>query len=98
MGVEAVAVQTMPAIDLAEYARTHSAPGEVARLLLELERPEVSSEVADLIRQTRGELERIERQKEFAQLERREVTEEMAREQLRTQGRALLTQLVTQTA
>jgi exonuclease SbcD len=97
VGVEAVAVQTMPAIDLAEYARTHSAPGEVARLLLELDCPVVSGEVADLIRQARGELERIERQKEFAQLERRDVTEEMAREQLRSQGRALLTQLVTQT-
>jgi DNA repair exonuclease SbcCD nuclease subunit len=98
VGVEAIAVETLPSIDLDEYARTHSAPGEVARLLLELDRPDVSNEVADLIRQARSALERIERHKDFAQLERREVTEQMAREQLRTQGRALLTRLVAQTA
>jgi len=98
VGVEKVFVETLPSVDLAEYARTHSAPGEVARLLLELERPDVSNEVADLIRQTRSALERVEQHKDFAQLERREVTEAMAREQLRTQGRALLTHLVAQTA
>lgn len=97
VGVEAVDVQTLPLVDLSEYAETHSAPGAVARLLLELDRPDVSDEVAELVRQARSELEQIEQHKDFAQLERREVTEEMAREHLRTQGRALLTQLVTQT-
>lgn len=98
VGVERVDVQTTPAIDLTEYAKSHSAPGAVARLMLELECSEVSVEVADLIRKARNDLEQVERQKGFASLERREVTEEMAREHLLTQGRMLLTELVRQSA
>ena len=94
--IEKVAVQTIPAINLEEYTQTHSAPGMVARLLLELDRPDVSEETAKLIRQAGHELKRVERRTEFAHLERLEVTETMAREQLRMQSMALLTQLVNQ--
>ncbi len=97
VGIESIDVQTIPPMDLAEYAQTHSAPGAVARLLLELDRPEVSSDVAELVRNARNKLEQVENFKEFAQLGGREVTEELAREQLRTTSRALLTQLVMQT-
>lgn len=95
--VEAVDVETVPAIDLAEHAKTHSAPGALARLLLELEQSEASEDVIELVRQVRRELEQVERHKDFTRLERRDVTDELARDYLQTQARALLTQLVTQT-
>ena len=96
--VEKVDLQTTPAIDLAEYARANSAPGAVARLLLELDRPEPSDDVVKLVRDARIELEGIERHKAYAGLERREVTDDMARMSLQTQARALLTTLVDQTS
>lgn len=96
VAVETVAIESLPPIDLAEHAKTHAAPGALARLLLELDQPEFSSEVADLLRRARDELGRIEAQRDLAQLEQREVTDEMVRDHLRTQGRALLTQLMTQ--
>jgi DNA repair protein SbcD/Mre11 len=97
VAVESVDIQTMPIVNLAEYAATHTAPGAVARLLLELDRDDPAEEVAQLIRQARAELERVDRQREFAQLDRRKLTEEMVRAHLRAQGRQLLTQLVHQT-
>ena len=98
VGVDSIDVHTMPEIDLVEYASSHSAPGAVARLLLELERPEVSPEAARVIRQARAALERIEHHRDFTPLKRRDVTDQRARDHLRTQAQALLTQLVTQTA
>lgn len=96
VGVEAIEVDTVAPINLVEHAKSHSAPGALSRLLLGMEQEEVSGEIADLIRQARHELEQVERHRDFTQLERREITEEMARDHLRTQARALLTQLVTQ--
>jgi hypothetical protein len=69
----------------------------VARLLLALEEPEVSGEVADLIATTKLELEANDGHKYFTALERREITEELAREVLKQEAKALLTQLVAQT-
>jgi exonuclease SbcD len=97
VGIEAVVVETVPAIDLAEHAKTHSAPGALARLLLELNQEEVSAEVAELIRRARRELEQVDRHKDFAMLKRRDVTDELARDYLQTQARELLTQVMTQT-
>lgn len=97
MTVEKIDTQTMPPINLEEHAKTRSAPGAVARLLLELDGPEVSPEVADLIDSVRDGLKEIERRTDFVQLPQREITEAMAREVLRTQCRTLLTQLETQT-
>lgn len=98
VGVESVDVETVPAIDLAEHANSRSAPGALARLLLELEQPKPSQDLAELIHRARRELENVDQHKDFTQLERREVTEELARTYLRTQARRLLTQLVNQTA
>lgn len=94
VAIESVDVQVVPDIDLHEHAGTRSAPGALARVLLELDRSEPSEDVAQLIREVRHELERADRQKEFAGLDRREVTEEMVRGYLRKNGRELLTQLV----
>ena len=97
MSVERVDTQTMPPIDLTEHANTRSAPGAVARLLLELDSPDVSQETADLIDSVRHKLKEIEGRTEYIQLPAREVTEAIARQVLQTQCRALLTQLETQT-
>ena len=96
VAVESVDIRAMPVVDLAEYAAMHTAPGALARLLLELDRDDPAAEVSQLIRQARSELERVDRQREFAQLDRRELTEERVRDHLRAQGRQLLTQLVHQ--
>jgi DNA repair exonuclease SbcCD nuclease subunit len=97
MTVEKTDIQTIPPIDLAEHAKTRSAPGAVASLLLELDGPEVSPEVADLIDSVRRRLKEIEKRTDFVQLPQREITETMARQVLQAQCRALLTQLETQT-
>lgn len=96
VGVEKFKIETLPKIDLEETAKLQSAPGAVAKMLLELEQPDVSDEVKQLIREAREELESLQRHKDFAQLERRSISEDMARDYLRTQGRALLTELVEQ--
>ena len=95
--VDALTVATLPDVDVAAYAKSNSAPGAVARLLLALDEPEVSGEVAGLISSTRSELEANDEHKYFAGLERRAITEELAREVLRQEAKALLTQLVAQT-
>jgi DNA repair exonuclease SbcCD nuclease subunit len=98
IGIEKVDVQTIPPIDLAQHAATHTAPGAVGRVLLELEQIDVSDEVTELIKQTCKQLQHSDGHRDFAHLDRREVTDEMAREYLQKQGRALITQLVNQTA
>lgn len=95
--VDALRIGTLPDVDVSTYAKAHSAPGAVARLLLALEEPEVSGEVADLIATTKLEIEANDGHKYFAALERREITEELAREVLKQEAKALLTQLVAQT-
>jgi hypothetical protein len=70
----------------------------VGRVLLELEQIDVSDEVTELIKQTCKQLQHSDGHRDFAHLDRREVTDEMAREYLQKQGRALITQLVNQTA
>jgi len=96
VGVESVDIQTVPPLDLEAYARQTSAPGAVARLLLELERDDPEEDVRELIEQTRLAIEENEGGKHFATLDRRAVDEAMVREHLRTQGRALLTRLAAQ--
>lgn len=89
--------ETLPAIDLNEYAGSRSAAGALAALLLDLERAELKSETVELVRAARHKLEQMEQHKDFMALDRRDVTETMAREQVRAQARRLLTQLVVHT-
>lgn len=96
VGVESVDIQTLPPLDLEAYARQTSAPGAVARLLLELEQDAPADDVRALIEQTRLAIEENEGGRHFATLDRRTVDEAMVREHLRTQGRALLTRLAAQ--
>jgi DNA repair exonuclease SbcCD nuclease subunit len=96
IGVETVENQTLPSIDLEAYARQKSAPGAVARMLLDLDGDDASDDVKELIQQTREDIEKHEGGKQFTSLARRDVTNDMAREHLRTQGRALLARLVGQ--
>jgi hypothetical protein len=96
--IDAVDVQTVPPIDLAEHAKSKAAPGVIARLLLELDGDAQSADVAELLRQAKIKLDDLERHKDFAGLKRREIDEQLVREILRTGARALLTQLVAQNA
>ncbi len=97
LDVNAVEVETLPPIDLAEHAGTSSAPGAVARVLIELEKAEPSDAINTLIRRTREAMEAVERHRDFSQLEPRDITDEMARRHIETQARALLTELMAQT-
>lgn len=94
--VEAVEDAVVPDIDLAQFAAAKSAPGAVARLLLELNADTPSQEVARLIRDAQIALQQSDRQRDFALLERRGITEETARDQLRRACNRLLIQLVQQ--
>lgn len=94
--VDRIGVATLPDIDVREYAKANSAPGAVARLLLDLDEPEPPGEVADLLARTKRELEQIEDNKYFAALDRREISDAVAREYLRDTSKALLTELVAQ--
>lgn len=86
-------VETTPALDLEEQARTSTALGAVARLLLELSRPELSEATALLLKSARQALERAENAKEFLPLGRQVISDERVREVVRTQASALLTRL-----
>jgi DNA repair exonuclease SbcCD nuclease subunit len=94
--LEKVDVETLPAIDLEEYARSSSAPGALARLILDLEGEEPSEDAGNLIRLTRRRIEEQDRQKDFSLLERAPVTEDLARQYLLSQARGLLTRLLSQ--
>jgi len=96
LNVETIEIDTTPPIDLKQYAKTHSAPGVLARLLLELEQTEQIDKVNMLLHRVRPMLDQIIRHKDFTQLEPQEVSDELARCYLKRQARALLTQLVSQ--
>ena len=96
IAVERVRAATLPDIDLADYAKSQSAPGTVARLILALDRPELPPDVAELLTRTKHELKQAEDHKHFAALDRREVSDALARDYLRDASRALLTELVAQ--
>ena len=95
--VDKITVDTVPRIDLIEYAETQTAPGTVAKLLLELDKPEVSEEVAELIANARRQLAQAYRHRDFSAMESIEVTDDIARDHLRSGARALMTELVGQT-
>ncbi len=94
--VEGVRISALPDVDIEAYAEARSAPGAVARLLLELDAPEPSAEVSALISRTMQELARADGHKYFAPLRKPAITNEIARAYLRDQAHALLTQLVQQ--
>jgi len=94
--VEKVVVETLPEIDLAEYARSSSAPGAVARLIIELEGEGLSEETRELVRRTRRAIEEQDRQRAFAGLDRPQIPDARARYYLLSQARALLARLVEQ--
>lgn len=94
--VESVQAATIPDVDIADYARSNSAPGAVARLILALDQPELPPDVAELLSRTKRELQQTEDHKHFATLDRREISDDLARGYLRDASRALLTELVAQ--
>jgi DNA repair exonuclease SbcCD nuclease subunit len=96
--IDTIDVETVPAVDLVEHAKSKSATGVLARLLLELDGSELSSDIAELLRHVKSSLEELERSKDFLALDRREIDEQRAREYLRSGARALLTELVSQSA
>lgn len=99
IAVESHVVETIPAIDLNEYATTqHTAPGALARLLRDLEKPDIPADVADLIRQARRDLTKADAHRDYSQLDKRDITDEMARKYLKSEARSLLTKLLIQTS
>lgn len=96
--IDRINISVLPDINLEEYAGVRSAPGAVARLLIELDQPEPANDVDDLIRRTKNKLSDLDRNQHYSSLEQRGITEDVVREHLRTQARALLTELVQQTA
>lgn len=99
LGIEKTSVETTPAIDLQEYAiSSNSAPGTLARLLLDLDQEVASEDTQAFINQTRRELEQVCQHRHFMPLQTTEITDEIARSYLKTQSRALLTELISQTS
>jgi hypothetical protein len=96
--IHAVDVETVPVVDLAEHAKSKSATGVLARLLLELDSIELPREVAELLRRVTSGLEALEHGKDFIALQSRHIDDQRTREYLRTCARALLTELVSQSA
>ncbi len=94
--IETVDVETVPAIDLAEHAKSKSATGVLAQLLLELDNSDISTDVTELLRRVVASLAAIERGKDFIALEPRQIDDQLAREYLKRGGRVLLTELVSQ--
>jgi len=98
LSIEKTNVETTPAINLEEFATsTHSAPGALARLLLNLEQDDASEETQTLIHRARRKLEQVHRHRDFIPLEKPHISDEMARSYLKTQARSLLTELISQT-
>lgn len=97
--LDEVWVETTPRLDLEAEARTTTALGAVARLLLELRRcaspgaAEPSDETRRLLSSARQALEHVESAREFLPLVRRPVSEERVREVLTSKAEALLTAL-----
>jgi len=94
IGVDKRTVDTLPAIDLEQYARQQTAAGAVARLLQELDRGVLSEQVATLLQQTKRQLRDRGNSSAFSALDASDVDDSVVREHLRTQGRALLSRLV----
>ncbi|MCK5035747.1 MAG: DNA repair exonuclease [Candidatus Sabulitectum sp.] len=95
--VDKIVNLTLPAISLEEYAGTDSAAGAVAKLLLQLENNDISEPVSELIRSTTEKLSRQNRSENYGVSVAQEASDEMTIEYLISSGKALLTQLVSQT-
>lgn len=94
LSIEKVDCQVIPAIDLQDQARSATAPGAAARLLLALDSPQPSDEVSTLIQTTQQRLTELARQGVYAGLPDASISEEQAREHLRQQASRLLSHLL----
>lgn len=97
VGVDKLTIEALPPIDLAEHADSHTAPGALARLLLELDKPEPGETVTQLIRQTRQALAEVDGHRDFANLASPTVTDDDVKAHLAHEARSLLTELLSQT-
>jgi exonuclease SbcD len=97
LSIEKTDVETTPLIDLQEYASsTHSAPGAVARLLLNLESRADDEDFQALLQETRREIGQVFRHRDYTQLDTPEITDDLVIDYLEKQARAFLTELVSQ--
>lgn len=98
LSIEKTEVETIPRIDIEEYAcSTQSAPGALARLLMSLASNGIDEHIQSLLQESRQEIRQILQHRDFMQLEVPENTDELAISYLKMQARALLTELVSQT-
>ena len=93
LAVDSIHNETLPALDLEQQARTQTVLGAVARLRLDLDKPHVSSETADLLEKTRQNLERARNTKEFFLLPRDPHPDDPAKALLKETATALLARL-----
>lgn len=97
IAIESVECSVQPAIDLAKVAEDRSALGDVAQLLLELDKEQPAEEVARLIRQAKRSIRTTRDAPHYADLpDDPPVTDALARQYLRTQAHALLADLYEQ--
>lgn len=103
VGIHRVTDATTPRLDLEETARSPSALGATARLLLVLEgrREPTAGEAPkldSLLERTRSRLEQLQRERVYSALDTGSVSEAAAREYLRVATRRLLGELTGQPA
>lgn len=94
VAVDTVTNETLPQLDLAQHAKTRSAPGALASLLLELEADGASDETMALLRDARAAVREVDRNRAFSLLPPDAPTEAEVRDVVREQAEALLRALM----
>ena len=95
--VEKVSNHTIAAVNLQEYAGTHTAPGTLADLLLRLDQDHGHFDDEELMALVTDAIRFVDRSRDFsAHLDARPADRELARKCIRMEARRLLSQLVAQ--
>lgn len=98
VGIEKIDVQTLPAINLNEHASSRTAVGVLAKLLLNLEEDEATSEVQELVRLSRESIQTSDHNSNFAGIKNRSLSDDEVRKIIKAQAQTLLTKLLAQTS
>lgn len=98
VGIEQIDVQTLPVIDLHEHAKTATVVGALAKILLNLEEDEATSDVQQLGRLSRESIQQSDLNRDFTGLKKRSLLDDEVRKTIRAQAQTLLTELLAQTS
>ena len=95
--VEKLDIHAMPDVDLAAHARGQTALGALARLLIELDKPQPDRETAQLLVAARNKILQIRQRQDYLTLPQPDPPDDQhTRSVLREQAAALLGQLLAQ--